>query len=122
MQPRELASAVALAWRVNSVVDDVQQLLLGDDMYAYLPVPTAAAGVAQPNKMPSLKRLLMSPPSDSRTPRFCLGGVGANLNIPGKFQVYNKGSRQTWLAAVLLWLSASHISHHLGARAHDVYL
>ena len=29
---------VALAGRVNSVVDDVRQLLLGDDMWAYLPV------------------------------------------------------------------------------------
>lgn len=38
VQRRELASAVALAGRVNSVVDDVRQLLLGDDMWAYLPV------------------------------------------------------------------------------------
>ena len=30
--------SVALAGRVNSVVDDVRQLLLGDDMWAYLPV------------------------------------------------------------------------------------
>jgi ankyrin repeat protein len=38
VQRRELASAVALAGKVNSAVDDVRQLLLGDDMWAYLPV------------------------------------------------------------------------------------
>ena len=38
VQRRELASAVALAGRVNSAVDDVRQLLLGDGMWAYLPV------------------------------------------------------------------------------------
>ena len=38
VQRRGLASAVALAGRVNSVVDEVHQLLLGDDMWAYLPV------------------------------------------------------------------------------------
>ena len=30
--------SVPLAGRVNSVVDDVRQLLLGDDMWAYLPL------------------------------------------------------------------------------------
>ena len=37
VQRRELASAVVLAGRANSVVDDLRQLLLpGDDLFAYL--------------------------------------------------------------------------------------